>query len=504
MREFLDRFLNRTTTYRLMLYYLIFLVGTALLLSALGILPFSAASLLFSALFLVTVGWITNLVFAWVFGAVTNVESVYITALILALIISPVNSISGLAFLFWAAVLAMAGKFILARQKKHLFNPAALAVFLTAVILGESATWWVGSTPMLIPVLAGGIFIVRKVQREQLVLTFIVTVLLVSLAFNFSSGPELLRLLTAIFLDTPILFFAFVMLTEPLTMPPVANLRLLYAALVGFLFVPQVHFGGFYTTPEAALLIGNLFSYLVGSQKRLVLSLEQKIPTGTDTWDFLFSKNEDFGYQPGQYLEWTLPGEQADSRGNRRYFTLASSPTESHFRLGVKTYQPASTFKQKMLAMRTGDTITASQLAGDFTLPGDQKEKLVFIAGGIGITPFRSMIKYLLDSGQKRPIVLLYANKTADEILYREVFSEAESTGIKTVYTLTDTNGLPDNWNGRTGRINEQMIKEEVPDYRERLFYLSGPRFMVTGFEEVLKRMGVSRGKIKVDYFPGF
>ena len=96
----------------------------------------------------------------------------------------------------------------------------------------------------------------------------------------------------------------------------------------------------------------------------------------------------------------------------------------------------------------------AGQIAGDFTLPDDPEQKLVFIAGGIGITPFRSMLKYLLDTNQRRDIVLLYANKTANEIAYKDILSEAQTKlGIQVFYTLTDTEALPRNWRG-SGRQN--------------------------------------------------
>src|ERR1700731_4179463 len=97
-----------------------------------------------------------------------------------------------------------------------------------------------------------------------------------------------------------------------------------------------------------------------------------------------------------------------------------------------------------------------AQIAGDFTLPSDPKQKLVFIAGGIGITPFRSMLKYLLDMGERRDIVLFYVNRTADDIAYKDILSEAQTKlGIKVFCTLTNTKAIPRNWPGLSGRINE-------------------------------------------------
>ena len=147
----------------------------------------------------------------------------------------------------------------------------------------------------------------------------------------------------------------------------------------------------------------------------------------------------------------------------------------------------------------------AAQLAGEFVLPTDRRAKLVFMAGGIGITPFRSMIKHLLDRDEKRPIAVLYSNRTAPEIVYRDVLEEARRRlGIETVYTLTDAKGVPPDWQGETGRVDAEMIAKTVPDYRERMFYLSGPRSLVVGFEEVLRKIGIPKSRIKTDFFPGF
>jgi ferredoxin-NADP reductase len=204
-------------------------------------------------------------------------------------------------------------------------------------------------------------------------------------------------------------------------------------------------------------------------------------------------------------MEWTLGHPDPDSRGNRRYFTLASSPTEDTLRLGVKFYPESSSFKESMLGMDHDREIVASQLAGDFTLPRNPKQACVFIAGGIGITPFRSMIKYLIDRRQPRPIVLFYANRLVSDIVYRDVFDEAQrKLGIQTIYTLTDTRRVPVGWTGEVGRINARLISRYVPDYRHCLFYLSGPNAMVTAYEETLLGMGVGRGQIKKDFFPGF
>lgn len=500
--RFIDNFLNQITMYKLVLYYLIFLIVSAVALGFLGILSINPVYLIISTFFLVGVSWIVNMVFASVFKAHANVESTHISALILALVITPAAAFGGFALLFWAAVLAIASKYIVAIGNKHLFNPVAISVVLTSFFLGQSASWWVGTLPML-PFVLTGVLIVKKIRRFDLVFYFLLVATGVIGGMVMLKGGDIVSTLRNAILYSPLFFFAFVMLTEPQTTPPTKNLQSIYGALVGFLFAPQVHFGGFYTTPEIALVIGNVFAYIVSPKGKLLLKLKEKIKLSEDAWDFVFVGSKRLTFSPGQYLEWTLGHDNVDSRGNRRYFTIASSPTESELALGVKFYDFPSSFKKALVSLDEGSEIVAAQLAGDFTMPSDKNKKLVFMAGGIGITPFRSMVKYLIDTNERRDIMLFYSNKSAHDIVYKEVFDEAyQRFGLRTVYTLTDS--APSNWAGKTGYVDSKMISEEVPDWRERIFYISGSHAMVSAFEKTLLGMGVAKRYIKTDYFPGF
>ena len=501
----LDNALNRITMYRLVLYYLIGLLAIAFVLAFPRALNFDPVALLFSVGFLLAVCSLTNWIFALVFNATTNSESAWISALILALIITPPQTSGDIWLLFWAGVLAMASKYIVAIGRKHLFNPVAFAVAATYLLANQSASWWVGSAPMLLPVLLGGVLIVRKLRRFDLVLSFLGVTLATSLALSVFAGDNPFSALASVWLYSPLVFFAAVILTEPLTAPPTRRLRVVYGALVGFLFTPQVHFGPIYVTPELAMLAGNVYSYLVSPKFALGLRLKRKIQLAPDVYDFIFARPPRMAFAPGQYMEWTLRHPDTDSRGNRRYFTLASSPTESELRVGVKFYQHSSSFKKAMLALDDETEIVANQLAGDFVLPADPNEKLVFLAGGIGVTPFRSMIQYLLDTGQRRPIVLFYANKTVDDILYRDVFDQAQRRlGIEVIYTLTDARTLPASWQGRVGRLSPKLIRAVVPEYRDCTYFISGPNQMVDSFQGVLRDLGIKPARIKTDYFPGF
>jgi len=502
MTKVLDRFLDHITMYRLVLYYLLALLVGAFVLAFFKIVPHDPMAIAFSSALILAVSWLTNRAFARIFAVPANGESVYITALILALILDPVaaSDPGGIGALVFASVWAMASKFILAVGRKHIFNPAALGVVLPALLLDHPATWWVGGNLALLPaVLIGGILIVRKLRRFDLVATF--TLVAIATVLATAAPAHYATVLRETLLSSPLFFFAFVMLTEPLTAPTMRLPRLAFAALVGFLFAPNVHIGSFYFTPELALLVGNLFAWVVSPKGRLVLTLERIEQSAADTYDFVFSAPRRLAFQAGQYLEWTLGLDHADSRGNRRYFTVASAPTEDDIRLGVKFYPESSAFKRGLGAMEPGDTIYAAQLAGDFTLPADPNAKLAFLAGGIGITPFRSMLQYLLDRKEARPIVVLYGAENQDDIAYRDVLDAAwQELEIPTIYAVA--NGSK---RGQyPGMIDARLVREAIPDYRQRTFYVSGPQAMVKALRHVLVTMGVHRSRIKVDFFPGF
>ena len=505
MLRIIDNFLNKTTMYKTVLYYLMALWVVAFFLSVFGVLSFTPASMIISFLILLVVAWATNYIFSYVYNVPANVESIYITVFILALIISPVATGNEYIFLGWAAILAMASKYIFAFKHKHLFNPAAFAVVVTGFFLNQYASWWVGTLWMAPFVFVGGLALLRKLKRTDLAISFFVVALAMILGFNFFKGFNLFNAFWSALVASPLLFFGFAMLTEPLTTPPSRFARILYGTFVGLLFLPQIHIGAINFYPEVVLLFGNIFSYLLGPKKRLTLKFKYAKQLAPDTGEFVFEPDMQMNFKPGQYLEWTLGHNKVDMRGNRRYFTIASSPTEKEMKLGVKFYERPSSFKTALAQMKEGDTLIASQLSGDFVMPRNKNKKLVFVAGGIGVTPFRSMIKYLVDTKDVRDIVLIYANRTEEDIAYKDLLDLAAKTiNLKVIYVIGELKNKTIAWTGKIGRVDQKMIQEEIKDYKERTFYISGPPSMVSGTADTIRNLGLGRGHIKTDFFPGF
>ncbi|MBA3789054.1 hypothetical protein H0X32_01505 [Patescibacteria group bacterium] len=504
----LDAILNKITMYRLVLYELIFLILVAGILGFFHLVPYDPLYIGYSVVIIFAIAWIVNRAFAYFYDAPSNPESTYITALILVLIIAPphaFNDFNFLALAGWAAAWSIASKYIFAIGQKHLCNPAALGVAVTALFLNQSATWWIGTLWMLPFVAVGGFLIAHKIRRVGMVIVFGVALVATILILSSGEGTGAFHIVQASLLYTPAVFLGTVMLTEPFTTPSTRFLRFYYAIIVGFLFAPEVHIGSFYFTPELALLAGNLFVYVVSPKVKLFLTLKDRLQIAENTYEFVFSSNRKLSFSPGQYLEYTLAHSNADSRGIRRYFTIASSPTDSDFRVGVKFYQPMSSFKRTLLSMKMGETLVASQLAGDFVLPSDKKKKLVFIAGGIGITPFRSMLQHLLDTNDRRDITLLYSNNTMSDIAYMPLITQAErELGLVTLPILTNQPLGDSKVEGIPSVISEQLIAKEIPDYQDCLFYLSGPQAMVTAYSDLLSRLKIPKRHVKKDYFPGF
>ena len=507
MLNLITRLIDRITMYKLLLYYLICLLGTAFVLSLFHHLGYRPLYILISGVLLPTACWVINKIFAWFFNAPTGSDSSLITGLILALIVTPdpTTSFYGLYFMLAAAGLAIASKYVLTINRKHIFNPAAIAVVLTAIGPRQDASWWVGTAVMMPFVVIGGILLAVKIRRVMMISTFFASAIIATAIYSAFGHTSVATSVHSLIFDSAFFFLGFVMLTEPLTSPPTRQAQNIYGARVGVLLPPQVHILRFYSSPELALIVGNVFSYVVSPKTRLFPTLIEQQTIARDSSDFVFEPGTRLNYKPGQYMEFILPHDKTDFRGNRRYFTLASSPTESELRIGVKFYDKGSSFKQAMLHMDKKTPIVADQLAGDFVMPNDTSEKLVFIAGGIGITPFRSMVKYLLDTKERRSIILIYSVRTLKDIAYARVFEEARrDIGITTYYLVTDEKPDSSHPYVMHGFITEQLIKKLVPDYGKRTFYLSGTHPMVTTLKAKLIELGLHRTQVKTDFFPGY
>jgi ferredoxin-NADP reductase/Na+-translocating ferredoxin:NAD+ oxidoreductase RnfD subunit len=492
--------------YRLLVYGLSVLLAGAIVLSLTHRIYTPATAILASSAVILTVGYVADRLLSIIFKTYTNNDSSLITCLILCCILPPSTALHSLALVGVGALIAIGSKFLIVRHRKHIFNPAAFAALILGVSALLPATWWIGSPGMLPLTIIFGLLVLRKVRKFQLFGAFLVGSLVVAILLGLHHDETMAVILKTAIESSPLVFLGTVMLTEPSTTPPVLPMQLIYGLIVGAIFTSQLSFGRISATPEVALIIGNLYAYAVSPKYKLRLQLKRIERLAPLIYDFSFAGSNGFAFRPGQYLEWTLPRSSADSRGNRRTFSIASAPSDEEIHIAIKvpdSSRPTSKFKKTLTEMKPGNVILAGQLAGDFVLPKNVDQKLVFVAGGIGITPFLSMVKDMIKTGQKRDIVLFYLIANQDEYCYQEIWEKASLLGVKTIPLLT--NGTPDkSWTGLSGYLTPEVVIKHVPSYLERFYYLSGPPALVENYSGMLTKLKISRRAIITDHFSGY
>ncbi len=413
-----------------------------------------------------------------------NFESSLITTLILFFILAPPTDLKSYLGLGVGVLAALVSKYVINWRGAHIFNPAAFGALIASLTGLTSAAWWV-ATPVLLPlVLLVGVLMLRKTRQFSLFFVFAIPATCLIVLNGFTP----LQALTSY----PLIFLGVIMLTEPATMPSRFNMRLIYGAIVGLVFGASLNLGIISTSPHLALLIGNIFAFAVSVRAGRLLRLVERRQLSPTTYEFAFASSSKINYKAGQYLAWTLDKVKFDLRANRRSFTIASAPQEKHLKLGIKFYEPSSQFKKRLLSLKKGDGIHVSALNGDFVLPADTSKKLLFVAGGIGVTPFRSMIKDIILTKQKRHITLFYFSAGEQEFLYKEIWQEAVNYGVK-VIPFTNRE-----------RLDKDLLHKHAADFKDRDFYLSGPPFMVRGYKKALRELSVPANRIHTDYFSGY
>jgi ferredoxin-NADP reductase len=224
-----------------------------------------------------------------------------------------------------------------------------------------------------------------------------------------------------------------------------------------------------------------------------VIEVIQRTP---DVKSVRFEKPQEFSYLAGQYVVLIL-GDSSDPM--KKPFTLSSSPTEGFLEITKKlTGHP---FSNALDSLKPGDRVSINGPYGDFTFLQEYKN-IGMLSGGIGITPLRSIIRYLVDKKLNTSIILLYSNSSENDIAFKEELEEAQkkNPNIKIIDTITRPG--PD-WKGVTGRINADMVKKYIPDYRERTFFTCGPMKMVDSMVSLLRELEIPEKQIKREIFPG-
>lgn len=240
------------------------------------------------------------------------------------------------------------------------------------------------------------------------------------------------------------------------------------------------------------------------------VSLLKKREEARDTKTFFFSRPASFSYVAGQYVYLTIPGLANDPRGDTRHFTLSSSPTEKNLSITVRLREE-SVYKQALDGLKIGDTLKLRGPNGFFFLndidPEHGSGQQIMIAGGIGVTPFRSIIKWVSDKSLPVPIHLICSNSIPEEIAFKKEFDGIVKThkNIQVTYTVTHPEDSKVKWNGPTGRIDGLFLRNFLKSNLYPLtsiFWVCGPPAMTTAVEETLEKMGAVN--IREEKFTGY
>jgi len=217
-----------------------------------------------------------------------------------------------------------------------------------------------------------------------------------------------------------------------------------------------------------------------------------------DVKSFRFRRPEGFDFKPGQYILVSLTVEGISVT---KAFSLSSSPTEKdHIEFTKKlTGHP---FSNVLDNMKIGDSAVISGPFGKMTFEGEFA-KVALLSGGIGITPMISICRYCTDLHLNANIMLIYSNKTENDLAFREELDEMmhNNSNLKVVYTLTRAS---ESWTGCRERICENMVIREIPDYRERHFLICGPPEMVRSMEDMLAAMKIPKDMVKKEALAGY
>lgn len=507
MMRWLDRITGKVTMYRLVLICLLAVLLEALLVSLTGQLgQYSALGILANFAVAVAVSYAANRLFALVLRIRAHSESALVSGLILGMLFLPVLDGGHLLAIGLAALIAMASKYLLAFRRRHIFNPAAVGAFVVTLIMPlDGAGWWV-ATDWLLPVVVVGAFVILfRTRRLTMGVVFVVIAAGIIAAITASTGQTNFGsgLITALTLF-PIVFFAGFMLSEPLTLPPRRWQQLVEAVVVAALFglgAFGFHVGPVYANPLVALLIGNLLAFLVGQRRGIVLEYVGREALSPTSWELSFRPRRPVRFAAGQFMELTLPHHGPDLRGLRRTFSIASAPGGDVVKFGIRISERSSSFKTALLALKPGQTVTATAIGGDFVLPKDSAKPVLLVAGGIGITPYVSHLAHMEADGSARDAVVVYTSGTSDDLAYVTQLS-ASSQRILLV-APTEPAQLPKNWTYvGAGPLTSELLLSVVPDAHDRAAYVSGPPLLVRTLTPALRRAGVR--SVKTDYFSGY
>jgi ferredoxin-NADP reductase len=235
------------------------------------------------------------------------------------------------------------------------------------------------------------------------------------------------------------------------------------------------------------------------------VKLTEKRDVADGTMAFHFEKPEGFTYKAGQFAECTLinPAE-TDAEGNTRPFSIASAPYEDELMFASRMRDTA--FKRVLKTMALGTELSLNAPHGSFTLHDDTNIPAVFLTGGIGVTPVRSIVLQAMHDNLPHRILVFYSNRRPEDAAFLEELMKSHGTNPNYTFvgTMTEMNKSGREWHGETGVIDKAMLLKFMDDLMLPIYYIDGPPDMVKAMRQMLREAGVADGKIRTEEFSGY
>jgi ferredoxin-NADP reductase len=233
------------------------------------------------------------------------------------------------------------------------------------------------------------------------------------------------------------------------------------------------------------------------------VKLTKKEEVANGTMAFHFEKPEGFEFRAGQFGDITLVDPpETDTEGDTRGFSIAAAPYESRLMFATRLRDTA--FKRVIRDSPIGTEVKLDAPYGDFTLHKTETTPVVFIIGGIGVTPVRSMIAQATHDKTAHKITLIHANRTPADTPFMADFEQLATGNPNFTYIPVVTDEAPDDWAGERGRVDDAMLKRHVSDLNAPIYYLSGPEGMVKAMRQLIIAIGVNEDNIRTEEFTGY
>jgi ferredoxin-NADP reductase len=498
MIAWLDGLLGRVTRSLLTASCLAALAVVALIESAIGLMAFDPLALLASIGVLFAAVLLTDFVLGRLFRIRPFLLSGAITAWLLVFALQPSLDPLELAGIAVAGLIAAASKFLIAVRGRHLLNPAATGLLVVGLVGWALPSWWVGALPMLPFVAVAGFLVVMRTRHSVPALAYFVTASAAAFVAFLGFGADAASAAQFAILSSPFLFVGAFMATEPLTLAPRRIERIVVAVVAALLSAIPFSIGTLSSSPELGLVVGSLIAFLFGQRRGIRLRFLGRRDVTPTIVELRFRPEHPVRFRAGQYLELDLPHRRPDPRGRRRVFSIASPPGDPDLVIAYRRPARPSSFKLALDRLEVGDRIAATSVGGDFVLPRAARP-LLFVASGVGITPFLAQLGELSAREPAARTHLVLSVGAPEELPFRP---QLEAAGCPVgVVCPVDPSPLPLGWRWLGPELTAVVIADAVPDLRDRDVSLSGPPVPIARLERALHRAGVRH--VRTDAFLG-